>query len=195
MLTADLLRHGELEGGIKYRGQTDDPLTAAGRKAMDRVWTAIRDEVDLVVSSPLLRCAGPARDWAKAAGIPFETEMRMAELHYGEWEGMTKEDIEAKYPGMLARWRSNPAGMQPPGGESMAALQKRVAGFWEDVTAHHDGKHLLIVAHSGSLRMLIAHVLGAPLASTRRVQMPYGCWSRISHRDGVSRLEFHNCQV
>jgi len=162
---------------------------------MEAVWRTVRDDVDMMISSPLPRCADIASEWAESAGIPLAMDARIAELYYGEWEGLSKAEIEERYPGMLARWRADPAGMRPPGGESMAALQKRVASFWDDLTNRHDGKRLLIVAHSGSLRMLIAHVLAAPVAATRHMQMPYGCWSRISHHDGVSRLEFHNCQV
>lgn len=195
MLTVDLLRHGELEGGIKYRGQTDDPLTAAGRASMDMVWEALQDDVDVIISSPLPRCAGPARQWAESAGIPLEIDARIAELRYGEWEGLTMEAIEEKYPGMLARWRANPQGIQIPGGESMDALQERVASFWEDVTNRHSEEHILIVAHSGSLRMLIAHVLNAPIISTRHMQMPYGCWSRICHKQETNCVEFLNCQI
>jgi len=192
LITVDLLRHGELEGGIKYRGQVDDPLTAAGREVMDGVWKRIAPETDLIICSPLSRCREPARAWAKVAGIPCETDARIAEMHYGEWEGLMPEEIMARYPGMLERWRANPEEIQVPGGETVRQLRDRISDFWSEVHAQHDGKQLLVVAHSGSIRMLIAHVLAAPVVSTRHLQVPYGCWSRVAYHKGVSRLEFHN---
>lgn len=195
MITVDLLRHGELEGGIKYRGWVDDPLTATGRILMDSVWKRIGSDIDLVISSPLSRCSQPAESWAEEAKTPFEIDPRVAEMHYGEWEGLTSEEIMARYPGMLEQWRLNPEGMQVPGGESAEQLRDRVANFWSDICEQHDKKHLLVVAHSGSIRMLLAHILSAPIATTRSMQMPYGCWSRIVHNHGRNKLVFHNCGI
>lgn len=192
MLTADLLRHGALEGGVKYRGTVDDPLTDAGRDAMDAVWSRVAGEVDLIVASPRSRCAGPAREWAGQQGIECIIEPRIAEMHYGDWEGKTAEQIRAEYPGMLEAWRRDPTGMRPPGGESPEELRARLDEWWGEAVRQYDGRHLLVVAHSGSLRMLIALALAAPIATTRQLEMPYGCWSRIASSHGRSWLEFHH---
>lgn len=195
MMKVDLLRHGELVGGVKYRGQkVDDPLTEGGRRQMDAVWSHLDGEVDLIITSPLSRCSGPAKEWAGVASIPCIEEPRILELAYGEWDGLSKDEVRAKYPGMLEQWRANPEGMRIPGAETMAELQVRVAAFWEECVAQHHGKHLLVLGHSGSLRTLIAHVLAAPVATTRRISFPYGCWSRIVLDDGSSlpALDFLN---
>ena len=192
MITVDLLRHGELEGGVKYRGMVDDPLTVAGRAAMDGVWNEVKSEVDLIISSPLSRCFSPAAEWAKEAGIKCLSDSRIAEMHYGDWEGLTSEEIMARYPGELEKWRADPESVQVPNGESVLQLQERIVAFWSDICAAYDDKHLLLVAHSGSLRMLITHLLNAPIITTRHMQMPYACWSRIAYEHGSSQLLFHN---
>jgi len=192
LITVDLLRHGELEGGVKYRGQLDDPLTVAGRASMDAVWERIGEDIDLVISSPLSRCLQAAREWTVKHGMACDIDSRVAEMHYGEWEGLTAEEIMTRYPGMLEQWRMNPEDMQIPGGESATQLHDRIAEFWSDICEKYDGQHLLVVAHSGSIRMLLAHILSAPIVSTRLMQMPYGCWSRAVYRDGKSELVFHN---
>jgi len=192
LITVDLLRHGELEGGVKYRGLVDDPLTLAGRAAMNGVWNKTKSEVDLIISSPLSRCLGPATEWAKEEGIESVSDERIAEMHYGDWEGMTSEEIMERYPGVLEMWRADPESVQVPNGETVLQLQERIAAFWSDMCEAHDGNHLLLVAHSGSLRMLIAHVLNAPIIATRHMQMPYACWSRVTHDAGTSQLIFHN---
>ena len=195
MITVDLLRHGELEGGVKYRGRVDDPLTVTGRSLMDSVWKQIGSDIDLVISSPLNRCFQPAQVWAEEAGIPCETDPRVAEMHYGEWEGLTSKEIMLQYPGLLEKWRVNPEEMQVPGGESIGQLRDRIAGFWSAICEQHDKKHLLVVAHSGTIRMLVAHILSAPIATTRAMQMPYGCWSRVVCCDGRSKLVFYNRNI
>ncbi|MDX8407160.1 MAG: histidine phosphatase family protein [Mariprofundaceae bacterium] len=187
----DLLRHGELEGGVKYRGLVDDPLTGAGRRSMDAVWQHLRGDVGRIIASPLSRCAAPASDWAGETDARLLIEERIAEMHYGDWEGLSAEEIQQGWPGMLERWRADPTGMRPPGGESPEALRERLSDFWQELTGDVSGEHVLIVAHSGSLRMLLAIVLGAPIAASRRFAMPYACWSRIiADAEGV-RLEHH----
>ncbi len=191
-MIVDLLRHGELEGGIRYRGRTDDALTSAGRAAMDRVWQQLKSEVDEVITSPLSRCQIPASEWAESAGLSVQEEARVAEMFYGEWEGLTHEEIEARYPGQLQQWRHDPASMQISGAETVQALEARIAGFWSDLCKQYAEKHVLVVAHSGSMRMLLAHALAAPIATTRRLQMPYACWSRIIVKPHATFLDFHN---
>ncbi|EAU53909.1 histidine phosphatase family protein [Mariprofundus ferrooxydans] len=191
MLTVDLLRHGALAGGIKYRGQTDDPLTIQGRADMDAVWQKLAGDVDLIITSPLSRCAEPATAWAKQARIPCIIEPRIAEMHYGAWEGKTSEAISSAFPGMLEQWRRDPTGMRPPDGESVDELRQRVHAWLMEISTNYQDKQLLVVSHSGTLRMLIALALRAPIASTRHMDMPYACWSRLYCDEQSSRLAFH----
>jgi len=186
-LTIDLLRHGALQGGVKYRGRTDDPLTPAGRQAMDRVWRQLAGEVDGIIASPLHRCAEPAAAWAAEVGIDCIIETRLAELHYGAWEGKTMATIAREFPGILERWRADPTGMCPPGGESPEALRLRLSDWWSELRVQHNSKHLLVVAHSGSLRMLIALLQHRPIAYTRQIDMPYACWKRFTICSGDIR--------
>jgi len=191
MLTMDLLRHGALEGGIKYRGTTDDALTPEGGAQMQRVWSRLAGEIDLIITSPLSRCAGPATAWATAGGIECIVEPAVMEMHYGDWEGKRIPEIQHQYPGMLEQWRTDPSGMCPPGGESPEAFRARLTDWWQDCCSRYDGRHLLLVSHSGVMRMLIAHVLAAPIGSSRHLSMPYGCWSRIACEKGHASLQFH----
>jgi alpha-ribazole phosphatase len=191
-MRVDLLRHGAVEGGVRYRGTVDDPLTAEGRAAMEAVWAELGGDVERIITSPLSRCAVPARAWAAQAGIPLVIEPRLSEMRYGVWEGLTADEIRSRFPGMLERWRDNPDGMRIPEAETVDELWARVAAFWSELCAGREGERILVVAHSGSLRMLIAHVLGAPTVTTRRLAMPYACWSRITVRQGHASLAFHN---
>lgn len=179
--TVDLLRHGALVGGLRYRGSIEADLTAEGRAAMDAVWGLIGEQVDAIVSSPLGRCRKPAEQWAAHSDIPCEVVDDFREMHYGAWEGLSAEEIEQDFPGMLARWRENPVGMQIPGAETVEAFAARVVQAWEKMLRAHTGHRLLLVGHSGTQRIILAHVLGAPLQATRRFAMPYAAWSRVQH--------------
>jgi alpha-ribazole phosphatase/probable phosphoglycerate mutase len=195
MFVADLLRHGALKGGVKYRGSIEEDLTTEGRAQMDCIWENIRNHIDLIITSPLSRCALPAQDWAEEKGIPCIIEPRIAEMHYGAWEGLSHDEIEADFPNMLPQWRKDPTGMRPPQGESPEELQTRIADFWQDACQSYRGKHALIVAHSGSTRMLIAHILNQPIVYTRQIPMPYACWSRAEHQAGKNSMLFINGKI
>lgn len=177
--TIDLLRHGELSGGVRYRGTTEAELTPAGRAAMDAVWAELVGSVDVILSSPLGRCHGPAEAWSAQSGAPCEIVDDFREMHYGEWEGLTPDEIEHRFPGMLSRWRKNPAGMSIPGAEKLERFAARVVAAWEKAMITHAGRRILIVGHSGTCRVILAHVIGAPLSATRRFMVPYSFWSRI----------------
>jgi alpha-ribazole phosphatase len=192
MTTVDLLRHGELEGGIKYRGNVEEALTGAGRLQMDQVWRQLVSSVDLIITSPLSRCREPSQAWAVEAGIPCVVEDRFCEMHYGEWEGLSKREIEARFPGELAKWRDNPAGRQIPGAECVEMFAERVIEGWHDVFKAHAGKHLLLVAHSGSLRVILAETLNAPLSTIRQFAMPFASWNRVIDDGGKPFLEYLN---
>ncbi|MDQ6957351.1 MAG: histidine phosphatase family protein [Mariprofundaceae bacterium] len=192
MFVADLLRHGALEGGVKYRGRIEDNLTLEGHTQMNRVWKQVHNNIDLIIASPRSRCALPAQQWADKKAIPCIIEPRIAEMHYGDWEGLTHDEIEASFPNILTQWRKDPTGMRPPSGESPEELQTRIADFWQDACLSYRGKHALIVGHSGSTRMLIAHIQNQPIAYTRHISMPYACWSRVEHKHGKNKLLFVN---
>lgn len=192
MFVADFLRHGALEGGIKYRGRIEENLTDEGRAQMNRVWQKICHDIDLIITSPLSRCALAAQQWAENKAIPCIIEPRIAEMHYGAWEGLSHDEIESSFPNLLEKWRSNPTGMRPPQGESPEELQVRIADFWQDACKRYHGKHALIVGHSGSTRMLIAHIQNQPIAYTRQIAMPYACWSRAEHSSEKSKMIFIN---
>jgi len=194
-MVIDLLRHGALKGGIRYRGNTEAALTKAGREAMDVVWHELHGSIDAIVTSPMSRCRQPAEAWAKKAGIPCQVEPNIHEMDYGAWEGLSQEEIEMRFPGMLSRWRENPVGMRIPDAERIEDFARRVLEGWEAILCASTGKHVLVVAHSGSLRVILAHVLGAPLPTIRRFAMPYVSWSRVIDDRGKLCLEYLNQRI
>jgi alpha-ribazole phosphatase/probable phosphoglycerate mutase len=176
--TLDLMRHGESVGGRKYRGQTDEPLSEKG-------WAQMRDAVgnhcpwQAVISSSLLRCADFARELAKRHQLPLEIDARLIELGFGAWEGRTPDELTAADSETLNRFRSNPVAHAPQGAEPLTAFRDRIISAWDSLLEHHGGKHVLVVAHAGVIRMVVAHVLNAPLQHLFRLQVPNAGITRI----------------
>jgi ribonuclease H / adenosylcobalamin/alpha-ribazole phosphatase len=167
-----LVRHGETVGhsSIRYYGRTDVALSGLGRRQMRaaREWLAARDGASgfaPVFTSPLVRATEAARIIAgrHAAAIPIE---EFAEVDFGLFEGLTAEEIAARYPEEFRRWNANR--LAPdfvyPEGESRAAFVTRVArgnarmlALWQD---EHAGSNALMVAHRGVIRAVVRQLTG-----------------------------------
>jgi alpha-ribazole phosphatase/probable phosphoglycerate mutase len=168
--TLDLMRHGEPVGGRKYRGQTDDPLSENGWRQMRN---AVGDHCpwQQVICSPLLRCADFSRELSSRHHLPLEIDARLVELGFGAWEGRTPDEIIATDSEALIRFRRDPLKHAPPGAEPLIAFRDRILSAWNDLLETHAGKHVLIVAHAGVIRMLVAYVLCIPLGQLFRLQV------------------------
>ncbi len=191
----DLLRHGEPAGGVRFRGHTDDPLSATGWAQM-RAAAQGEGQWQVVVSSPLLRCAEFSAELAARSGVPLETEARFKEIGFGEWEGHTPEELMQIVPDCLDRLWRDPAGFTPPGGEGLAAFAARVTASWNDTLTRHAGKKILLVAHGGVNRVILCHVLQIPIQNMFRLDVPFAALSRIrilgSGVEALPQLVFHS---
>lgn len=181
--TIDLIRHGEPVGGSKYRGQSDDPLSAKGWAQM-RAAVAGRDEWDAVVSSDLCRCADFAREVAGRLGLPLELEAGLREVGFGAWEGLTAAEILARDEAGLTAFWADPVRCTPPGGEPLSAFRERVTAAWEGVTARHRGRRVLLVGHAGMMRIVLLHALGLPLDAFYRFEIGNAALLRLRVSDG-----------
>ncbi len=196
----DLIRHGQPEGGQKYRGHRDDPLSRLGWSQMRR---AVRsdEQWDAVLCSSLERCRAFAEEVGLARGIPVYVEPAFKEIDFGEWEGMKTEEILARYGGSLGAFWLDGDAHPPPGGESVSLFYRRVAGAWDRWLDRLWGQHLLLVCHGGVIRMSLAHALGLPpVHMMSRLEVRYASRSRIriSRRaDGghLATLVSHGSQV
>lgn len=176
--TIDLLRHGEPEGGQRYRGTVDDPLSARG-------WDQLRAAVhrpgpwQVIVSSPLRRCAAFAAALAAERGLALELEPGFREMGFGDWEGRTAAEITAATPGALERFWEDPVRHPPPGGETLPECAGRIAVAWQALLQRHGGRHILLIGHGGMIRLVLQQMLDMPLERIWRLEVPYACHSRI----------------
>jgi alpha-ribazole phosphatase/probable phosphoglycerate mutase len=174
----DLLRHGEPVGGSRYRGQLDDELSEQGWQQM---WAAVDGCAgwQQVVSSPLRRCHAFASELAARHGIPLQSEARFAEVGFGEWEGRTRAELEQLDPGQVARFLADPVRHRPPGAEPLDAFVSRVHDAFERMIERHAGQSILVVAHAGVIRAILAGVLNMPPAAMYRIHVANASITRL----------------
>ena len=156
------LRHGPTDWNEEGRiqGRIDMPLSAAGRAKMAGLLPPEGFEAARAFTSPLSRARETAALLGFADAVP---DVRLAEHHWGEWEGMTREEILAR-DGADAFVRAGAAiDFTPKGGESTRALLARVADFIADV-ARGEGAAIAI-AHRGVLRSAYTLATGWDMAT------------------------------
>jgi alpha-ribazole phosphatase len=177
-VVADLLRHGDT-GCRGFRGTLDDALTPLGWQQMEQ---AVADAAwDALISSPRQRCAAFARELGQRLSIPIQLDERLAELHFGEWEGKTAEQLLQQEPDALQKFWQDPERHTPPGGESLSAFSARVLQAWRELQQHHAGQRVLVITHGGVIRRLLCHARGLPPNRLLTLEVPHGSLHRLEH--------------
>ena len=181
-ITLDLIRHGEPEGGVRYRGSIDDPLSATGWQQMqfatDQAMAA-GTRWDAIVSSPMQRCLAFASKLAEAQGLPIAVQQDLRELCFGELEGLTPKDAWAQYPELLQRLWDDPEQHTPPGGELFTDFSTRVGASLGHILASPPGEHILVVVHGGVIRSALSHFIHITPRDSFRVDVPYAGMTRL----------------
>jgi len=170
------VRHGLTDWNAEQRlqGRRDVPLNRDGRAQALRCGEILRElferdgrapqDLDYV-SSPLVRASETMELMRAALGLQpggYRVDARLAEIAFGEWEGLTYEEVLASDPDVVGRRESDKWRFLPPGGESYAQLTLRLRAWYETVAAD-----TVVAAHGGTARALIAHlVIAAPEDAT-----------------------------
>jgi probable phosphoglycerate mutase len=195
-----LVRHGDVEGisPQRFRGRRDVDLSALGvrqaRATAQRI--AKQWEPKIVYTSPLRRCAQTAEAIAAACGAPSAPLDDLNDLHYGDWEWRTHEEVRAQWPALFERWLVAPHLMRFPGGESLQELVARASNVLRLVYERHPQQTVVVVGHSAGNRALLLQTLDQPLSAYWRLgQDPCGLSEIeiLQHRTKVDRLNetFH----
>jgi broad specificity phosphatase PhoE len=158
-----LARHGEtifnVEG--RWQGQSDSPLTDRGRAQARELARALAHEaIAAVYTSDLGRAANTASEVAAVHGLEAIADVRLREIHTGEWTGKGREQIEAEWPGGLRAWATDPSGYRMPGGESIHAAQERALAFFAERMPEHVGQTVVIVSHGAIGQTILVNAMG-----------------------------------
>lgn len=190
-----LMRHGETDWNVELRmqGHRDIPLNAAGRAqaaAAVPIVTALRP--DIVVASDLRRASETAAEIARALRVPSTIDRRLRETRLGEWEGLTRTEVESRWPALWETWRHRGAQFAPPGGESRVEVASRAATVVDELDS---GSHnsALLVTHGGLIVGLTGRLLGLGAESWGVLVGVANChWVTLHRVAGHWRLHTYN---
>ena len=158
-----LIRHASSTWNDQRRiqGQLDPPLSEKGREQAAKLAARLGGaHVDAIYSSDLVRARATAEAIAGAAGVQPELLPELREVALGEWEGLNREEIIARYPEEWKRWRDQPSWDIVPGGEGTRAFESRVGQVLERIVDQHRSGRVLIVTHGGVIQVALLRVVG-----------------------------------
>jgi probable phosphoglycerate mutase len=159
-----LVRHAESEWNAigRWQGWADPPLTHAGEDQARAAAAELEGlGLEAVIASDLQRAVQTASIVAERLGLgPVETEPGLRERNVGDFTGLTREEIEERWPGVLAEWRAGRV-ERAPNGEGKEFLERVLAAL-DRLAERFGGRRVLVVAHGGVIRTLHRHLGGEP---------------------------------
>ncbi|WP_086709175.1 bifunctional RNase H/acid phosphatase [Streptomyces antimycoticus] len=194
-----LLRHGETpltpEKRFSGSGGTDPGLSDVGRHQAERVAAALaaRGTIQAIVTSPLRRCRETAEAVARRLGLDVRVEEGLRETDFGAWEGLTFAEVKERHPDDLEAWLASSKVAPTGGGESFAAVTRRVALSRDKLIARYTGRTVLLVTHVTPIKTLVRLALGAPPETLFRMELSAASLSAVAYyTDGNASLRLLN---
>ena len=170
-----LIRHTEVAEHWKGRcyGQSDVGLSAAGRLAARTIAADLAlDDRAFVITSPLRRARFLAALIARHCGTRSVADPRLAECHFGAWEGRSWDDIYADSGNAMMGFITAPATFRPGGGETTFELRDRAMAWFESVSGQDAA--VIAVAHGGPIAAIRGTLAGAPVQDWPSLVPGYG---------------------
>lgn len=167
-----LVRHGETEWNRveRFRGRADVPLNATGLAQAEATGQRVAAEWHpaAVYCSPLARAVKTAEAIAKHIGSSTSSEQRLpvqihpglADVDYGEWQGLTPDQARARWPEAIDAWYHAPHTARIPGGDTLDDLRTRAMTTVNELTMRHAGQTIVLVGHTVINRIILLGVLG-----------------------------------
>ncbi len=165
-----LIRHAETETTIedRFAGSRDLALNPEGREHASELATRLEGfRIDAVYASPLNRAMETARAIAEGHHVDVTPVDALREINHGHWEGLTRAEVEARYPDEYAAYERDPLDTAPEGGESANSVVARAVPALLAIVRAHPGGELAVVSHKATNRLLICYFMGIDLKRYR----------------------------
>ena len=179
-----VVRHGETAYSRERRfaGSRDIPLSETGIAQCEAVAQRLAATVPAAVyASPLERARASAEIIAKPHHLAVTVEAAFSEMAFGPWEGLTRDEVEARFPGAYRTWRSVPHELRLDGVETLMDVAGRVGRGLEELRDGRAGQTLVLVTHAIVARLLVLDALGLG---------PDRLWSVDASPGGISEIEY-----
>jgi len=181
-----LMRHGEVanDGEKRYNGHIDVDITENGVQQMHRLAGLLESKnISAVYSSDLLRSQKGADIISRRIGKPYLPLRELRERSVGAWEGLTGEEIKARFPYEYLLWRADLLNYRPPGGECLLDVKNRILPVFRNLLSSHPGQEIAMLLHGGVNRVILADALGLDMRNLFRIDQAFGAMNVIDYFD------------
>ncbi len=186
-----LVRHGETHWNAsqKYQGHTDISLNNKGRQQAFHLSQHLKatEQIEAIYCSDLSRAHETATIIAKPFQIEPVQDKRLREFNFGEWEGLSFDQLYCDYRQDFEQWFNHPHDFRVPGGESFAELTQRILKAIEEIKSKHFGPTLL-VTHGGVIKAVLCHLRGT--SNPWQENVPLGSLTQINIVAGHMQLQY-----
>lgn len=193
-----LWRHGRTEWNAakRFQGQIDVSLDAVGLAQAESAAALLAGlHPDRIVSSDLSRARATAEALSRRAGIDVEVDPRLRETDAGEWQGLGRAELLARFPDDLAAWAAG-SDLRPGGGERRTEVAARMIAAIDDaLVAVPQGGTLVVATHGGAARAAVGQLLGLPMLDWVVFGVLTNCaWTVLTEQPHGWRLEEYNAR-
>lgn len=190
-----LTRHGQTDWNIarRYQGHSNTELNQVGIRQAEQLAKRLSSEsIHAIYSSDLSRTLTTAKTIAAFHKIEPHADTRWRELSFGNWEGMTYEEMSAHSPELFDAWMKDSVTVSTPNGETHTQLAERVQMAFNELKANHKDETVLVVGHSGSMQTLLALTLGVDLSRYWQFRVSQTSLSELTVYDDSVVLNLFN---
>jgi len=190
-----IVRHGQTAWNLEevFRGRADIPLDDTGKKEVHLVGEALQNEtIHAIYSSPLSRSMETAENLAKFQKIPVSPLEAIIDISYGDWEGVSLEEIAEKYPDLYSLWLKEPHSIRFPKGETLEEVRTRTLAALENLVSKHQNETIALVAHRVPNKVLCCALLGLDNSHFWRIQQDTASTNLFIHKDDQWIVSFLN---
>jgi broad specificity phosphatase PhoE len=159
-----LVRHGQTEWNRveRFRGWADVPLNETGLAQAKATGERVASEWKpvAVYSSPLSRAVKTAEAIARHCDLPVQIQDGLADINYGQWQGLTPDEVKQRWPEIHRAWHNAPHTARIPGGETLDEIRARAMQAVSGIAARHAGQAVALVSHTVVNRVILLAILG-----------------------------------
>lgn len=185
------IRHPETDMAGTFCGQADPPVNAAGYRQVGTLIENLRIEpITAIVTSDLQRAFTAARIMGESFAVPYRARRDLREIGFGDWEGLTWNQIEALDLAFAQRWLDQFPHLAPPRGESFHAFEARVVTEIRYLIEESKNGLIAVVTHAGVMRVVLEKLCAIDATEAVSMTRPYCCSFHYSHyADAGKRIQ------
>jgi broad specificity phosphatase PhoE len=190
-----LVRHGQTdwnEEGI-FRGSIDVKLNREGLAQAQIIGGRLAGtQPDAIYSSPLSRAAKTAELIASFHDLNVDFREEFTDIHFGEWQGLKREEARHRYPEIYRVWENNPDKVKIPGAETLDGVRARSIQGLKGILREHNEGTVVIVSHGLTNKVLLCAVLGMGNSDFWKVKQDNGAVNIFKYTERGTKLFLMN---